>query len=172
MLRVLLICAPLALVPVPAAAPALAFAASAAGEPSDDCESAPARKKKKLGGMFGNVAGQVLSRSGVATSIGGVSLPTSEILSEAISALLDCKERRQAANATDEAVRGGVGTTSSWQSESRGNVSGSSTVTAQSRAADGSHCMTVTDVVIVDGEETTVPKTMCRKPGEARYARV
>jgi hypothetical protein len=25
--------------------------------------------------------------------------------------------------------------------------------------------MTVTDVVIVDGEETTAPKTMCRDPG-------
>jgi hypothetical protein len=29
--------------------------------------------------------------------------------------------------------------------------------------------MTVTDVVIVGGEETTVPKTMCRRPGASGY---
>jgi hypothetical protein len=29
--------------------------------------------------------------------------------------------------------------------------------------------MTVNDVVIVGGEETTVPKTMCRSPGSSGY---
>jgi hypothetical protein len=29
--------------------------------------------------------------------------------------------------------------------------------------------VTVTDVVIVDGEETTVPKKMCRGQGESGY---
>jgi hypothetical protein len=38
--------------------------------------------------------------------------------------------------------------------------------------ADGSTCMTVTDVVIVDGEETTVPKKMCRAKGASAFARV
>jgi hypothetical protein len=32
--------------------------------------------------------------------------------------------------------------------------------------------MTVTDVVIVDGEETTAPKQMCRRPPSNRYVRV
>ena len=76
--------------------------------------------------------------------------------------LLNCKEQRQAANATTEAIRGGVGTEVKWQSESRQNVSGSSKVTGEQELADGRHCMTVTDVVIIDGEETTVPKRMCR----------
>jgi hypothetical protein len=31
--------------------------------------------------------------------------------------------------------------------------------------------MTVTDVVIVDGEETTVPKKMCRGPGDSGFKR-
>jgi hypothetical protein len=29
--------------------------------------------------------------------------------------------------------------------------------------------MTVTDVVIIDGEETTVPKRMCRGKGDSGY---
>ena len=65
-------------------------------------------------------------------------------------------------------MRGGdVGSTSTWTSETRANVTGSSTVTA----VEG-ECMTVTDVVIVDGEETRAPKQMCRRPPSNRYVRV
>jgi len=86
--------------------------------------------------------------------------------------MLDCKEQKQAAKATDDAIRGGVGTEVAWTSESRPNVSGKSKVTAAEQLADGTQCMTVTDVVIVDGEETTVPKKMCRAKGASGYARV
>jgi len=85
--------------------------------------------------------------------------------------MLDCKEQVQAAKATDQAVRGGVGTEVKWQSESRANVSGSSKVTGQEQLADGGTCMTVTDIVIVDGEETTVPKRMCRAKGASGFAK-
>ena len=51
-------------------------------------------------------------------------------------------------------------------------VSRRSKVTAQEQLADGATCMTVTDVVIVDGEETTVPKRMCRARGTSAFARV
>jgi hypothetical protein len=34
----------------------------------------------------------------------------------------------------------------------------------------GSKCITVTDVIIDNGEETTASKRMCRGPGQARYA--
>ena len=64
---------------------------------------------------------------------------------------------------------GGVGTEVKWQSESRKNVTGSSKVTGSQELADGSQCMTVTDVVIIDGEETTVPKKMCRGKGDSGY---
>lgn len=170
MLRAVLISA--SLVAVPVAAPAPAAAAYSAEDPKR-CEESAAKKKKKsmFGGMVGGIAGNVLGRAGVPTSIGGV-VSTSDLLSEAIAALLDCKEQKQAADATNEAVRGGVGTTASWQSESRPNVSGSSSVTGEEKSADGSHCMTVTDVVIIDGEETTAPKRMCRAPGASGYKRV
>ncbi|MDP8995023.1 MAG: hypothetical protein M3N07_08620, partial [Pseudomonadota bacterium] len=104
--------------------------------------------------------------------VGGVSLPTNELLSEAIMNLLDCREQQQAAAATNEAIRGGVGTTSNWQSETRPGVSGSSSATGEERLADGTHCMTVTNIVIIDGEETRAPQRMCRGPGQRGYARV
>ena len=34
----------------------------------------------------------------------------------------------------------------------------------------GSKCVTVSDVIIVNGEETTANKRMCRAPGAARYS--
>ena len=132
MLRAVLISASLLAVPVTVAAPA---AAAYAAEDPKRCDDSAAKKKKKsmFGGMMGGIAGNVLGRAGVPGSIGGV-IPTSDLLSEVITALLDCKEQKQ--------------------------------------AADGSHCMTVTDVVIVDGEETTAPKRMCRAPGASGYRRV
>ena len=133
------------------------------------CGDGAKKKRRALGGFLGSVAGSMIG----STSVGsvGVFLPTSQLLSEALIAVLDCKEQQQAAAATNEAVRGGVGTTTTWTSETRANVSGSSSVTAEEQLADGSHCMTVTDVVIVDGEETTAPKKMCRKPGASGYVR-
>ena len=168
MLRLFVISAALVMTPVALPAPV------AAKEPKKErkCDNSAEKKRKRsvLGGVLGGVASGVLGHSGV--PLGYLSLPAAELLSEAIIALLDCKEQQQAAEATNEAVRGGVGTTKAWKSESRENVSGSSTVTAENQLADGSHCLTVTDVVIVDGEETTAPKRMCRKPGSSSYARV
>ncbi|HEX5183443.1 MAG TPA: hypothetical protein VFW19_09865 [Allosphingosinicella sp.] len=136
-------------------------------------QSAPAKKKRSmLGGMLGGLASRAADRAGVPSSVGGVSVPTSSLLSDAITALLDCREQQQAAAATNEAMRGGVGTTSTWKSDSRPDVSGSSTVNSQDKLADGTQCLTVTDVVIVNGEETTAPKRMCRAPGASGYTRV
>jgi len=101
-----------------------------------------------------------------------LALPATSYLGDELLKMLDCKEQQQAAKATDEAIRGGVGTEVAWKSESRSNVSGTSKVTGQQQLADGSQCMTVTDVVIVDGQETTVPKKMCRANGATGYAKV
>ena len=90
-------------------------------------------------------------------------------LSDAIARRLDCHEQQQAALATDRAISGGVGTTATWTSNTRAHVSGSSMVTARDR---GGGCVTVTDIVIVDGEETRAPKRMCRRPPTNRYVRV
>ncbi|HYD38517.1 MAG TPA: hypothetical protein VEA60_12945 [Allosphingosinicella sp.] len=135
-------------------------------------DSAGCETKKKKRGMFGAIAGGIAG-----SALGGwgapaaslLAVPVTSLLTEAILAKLDCKERVQAATATDNAVRGGVGTTSTWESETRPGVKGSSTVRDQRASADGGSCMLITDVVIVDGEETTVDKKMCRKPGGGNY---
>jgi hypothetical protein len=65
-----------------------------------------------------------------------------------------------------------VGSTSTWQSESRPGVTGTSTVTAVENDSPQGDCVTVTDIVIVDGQETRAPKHMCRRPPSNRYVRV
>ncbi|HYW15500.1 MAG TPA: hypothetical protein VE891_05010 [Allosphingosinicella sp.] len=141
---------------------------------SDSAETKCTPKKKKSGGMFGAIAGGIAG-----TALGGwgrapgaliaAGLPVASLITDAIIRKLDCKEQVKAATATDTAVRGGVGTTSTWESDTRPGVKGSSTVRDQRASADGGSCMLITDVVIVDGEETTVDKRMCRKPGGGNY---
>ena len=93
-----------------------------------------------------------------------------------------------------------VGQTAEWTSGSRKDVKGKSTIVAvesvpavvfgngngkgkaNANASSGggngkgkqlasvSQCITVSDVVIVNGEETTANKRMCKAPGQARYA--
>lgn len=169
MLRVLVIAGLLSTAPlVPLVPQQAAFAEGSQSQ----CDT-PAKKQKHsmFGSIMGSIAGNLADRAGV-PSVAGVYLPVGSLLSDAIINLLDCKEQQQAANATNEAIRGGVGTESSWQSETRPNVHGSSKVTGQEQTADGGDCLTVTDVVIVDGEETTVPKKMCRSPGQSGYVKV
>jgi hypothetical protein len=161
-----------------AAAPAIpvvpAAAAVADDAPQTQCDTPQKKAKRSMfGSILGSVAGTVLgSAGGTAATIASVTLPAASYLGEELLRMLDCKEQQQAAKATDEAVRGGVGSESTWQSETRANVHGSSKVTGKEQLADGSECLTVTDVVIVDGEETTVPKKMCRTPGSSGYVKV
>lgn len=157
-------------------APPVIFLSSSqafAADESSRCTQDPEKKARHsmFGSILGSIAGNVADRAGVG-SVAGVGLPVNSLLSDAITKLLDCGEQQKAAAATTEALRGGVGTQTTWQSDTRPNVHGSSTVTGQDQLADGSQCLTVTDVVIVDGNETTVPKKMCRAPGASGYVRV
>ena len=149
------------------ASPAAAQEAPAQGQ--GQCDENPRKKAKRslFGGVLGGIAGGILGGS----DLGGMAslIPVGSIVADELIKLLDCKEQKQAASATNEAIKGGVGTEVRWQSETRKNVTGSSKVTAQQQLADGTNCMTVTDVVIIDGEETTVPKRMCRGKGDSGY---
>jgi hypothetical protein len=159
-----------------AAAPVAVWSstAAAADNPSRQCADTAAKKAKRsmFGGMLNSLGGSFLGRAGVAGSVVSLALPVGSYLTDELLKKLDCKEQVQAASATDQAVRGGVGTEVAWKSETRANVTGKSTVTGQEQLADGGQCLTVTDVVIVDGEETTVPKRMCKAKGASGYARV
>lgn len=171
MLRALFLATPLILAPIALAPLAVSSAAQAQSDSGNRCQQRNERARRGAG-AFGGIARGALGRiggSGIANNI----LPMASLLGDALMNLLDCDEQQKAATATEEAVRGGVGTTTTWSSDSRPGVTGSSTVTSQERpASDGSQCMTVTDIVIVDGEETRAPKRMCRRPPNNRYVRV
>ena len=156
------------------APPPAAFAAAAVQTDPAACRQSPARQTRRsiLGGIGGAVAGNILGSNSVTRTITSV-LPAQTMLTEALMNLLDTCEQQKAAQATEtvtqQAETQGVGTRAAWRSDTRPGVSGSSTVTAATQTADGSNCMTVTDVVIVNGEETTVGKKMCRRPGASGY---
>ena len=167
MFRVILFALPL----VVTAMPAPALAQSAADGAEGRCELSQPKKRGSsiMSGLLGGFANRALNR---ADSRITSYVPVQEfatVLTDAIACRLDAEEQKQAADATTEAVRGGVGTSSSWTSATRPGVSGSSTVTAQTASADGTSCMDVNDVIIVNGEETTVSKRMCRAPGANGY---
>jgi surface antigen len=176
MLRALMLAMPLLL--LPAAVPILplndaAFAQSRTGENCDQQNQRNRRRGRGIGGFIGGFAGGRLGPLG--NAVNSV-VPVGSLLGETIAGMLDCREQRQAAAATEQAVeraeRGGeVGSSASWQSETRAGVSGTSTVTAVDTSG-GDQCMTVTDIIIVDGEETTAPKRMCKRPPTNRYVRV
>lgn len=121
-----------------------------------------------LGGVIRDAVGDAASKAGVYSYV-----PISEVsgtLTDAIACRLDPGEQVQAAAATEEVTRGEeVGATANWTSATRENVSGSSTVASVNTEKGGRKCMNVTDVVIVEGEETRVSKRMCKGPGEPRY---
>jgi surface antigen len=171
MFRALIIAAPMVLasMTIPVAAPALAWQGN-----DGQCQNSDARRQRGrgIGSMLGGIAGALGSRMGGVGGLIANNLPVGEMLGEAIASMLDQCEQQKAAQATDDAIRGGVGTSVQWESETRPGVTGRSEVTAQQAEAGGGDCMTVTDIVIVDGEETRAPKRMCRRPPSTRYVRV
>jgi surface antigen len=137
---------------------------SSSSSSSTSTETGCKSPKKKAGAaifgkIIGDAAGRTISRTGASRF-----LPVSEFsstLTEAIACRLDPVEQKQAADATVEATRSAkVGSSADWTSETRSNVTGSSTVTG----------VMVTDVIIVDGEETRANKKMCRAKGAKGYA--
>src|SRR5206468_11850054 len=160
--------------PAAAALTLLASVPPVAAQNAQQCADTPGKQARRsmFGSILGGIADSALGRAGVPGSVAGVALPVGSLLSDAIMNLLDCKEQQQAAKATDQAIRGGVGTEVAWKSDTRPNVTGKSKVTGEEKLADGGQCLTVTDVVIVDGEETTVPKRMCRAKGASAFAKV
>ncbi|HSF11547.1 MAG TPA: hypothetical protein VLA50_01125 [Erythrobacter sp.] len=128
-----------------------------------------------VGGLLGGAVDE-LARSARLPSF--VPVPEfSDQLTESIACKLDPEEQKQAAEATLTATRTddtgappAVGASAAWTSTTREDVSGTSTVTRRDAASGSADCITVTDVVIIEGEETRAEKRMCRAPGSARYS--
>ncbi len=121
-----------------------------------------------LGGIFGGVVGSAAGLGKIGTLI---SSAAGAVLVGEIACKLSEKEQEKAAEATIAVVeQEKVGAVAEWKSPTRGGVSGSSTVTALNTEPNGRKCLTITDVAIIDGEETRVSKQMCRGAGQSKYA--
>lgn len=121
-----------------------------------------------LGGIFGGVIGSAAGFGKVGTLI---SSAASAVLVGELACKLSQDEQEKAAEATMAVVeQEKVGAVAEWQSPTRGGVTGSSTVTALNTEPNGRKCLTITDVAIIDGEETRVSKQMCRGAGQSQYA--
>lgn len=131
-----------------------------------------------LGGILGGAARRTASRVGLGTFV-----PVEEftdVIAKEIACKLEPEEQKQAAEATIEITevttdeegeqrKPEVGRSASWTSETRENVRGSSTITSREASSGNNDCITVTDVIIVEGEETRADKRMCRLAGSPRY---
>ena len=165
-----------AALPLPAAAQDAANQPAAVANSRCDNREQRRQRGRGIGAVLGGAASMFGGRVGGVAGMMNNMLPVGELLGEALASMLDRCEHHKAAQATEQVVeqaeRGGVGTSVAWESETRPGVRGSSTVTAAATTTPQGQCMTVTDVVIVDGEETTQPKQMCRRPPSTRYVRV
>jgi len=146
---------------------------------SDGCSEGRSRSSgsRIAGGVLGSIAGSAAgSVGGLLTYVPVAAL--TDTITASIACRLDPEEQKQAADATLQATRGAeeggsaeVGQMAMWTSDTREDVSGTSTVVASDDVgADGLQCIMVSDVVIVKGEETRADKRMCRQPPAARYA--
>lgn len=142
------------------------------------CE-APRSSGRSIGrSVLGRVIGDVANRAAGSLGYAARFVPSAEVadtLTDTIACRLDTQEQVKAKDATIEATRSEqVGSTSSWTSDTRANVSGRSTVVAREDAPagqpQGSRCMLIDDVILVNGEETVQQKRMCRVPPSTRYA--
>jgi len=152
-------------------------AATTGGDTTDGCSEGKSRStgSRIAGGILGSLASSAAGRAGGVLYYVPVESLTDQ-LTAAIACQLDPEEQQQAADATLEATRGDsneeaeIGVSASWTSNTREDVSGTSTVVARDDPEeDGLQCITVADVIIVKGEETRADKRMCRRP-PARYA--
>lgn len=156
-----------------------AFGGGAKPKEATTSQGCPQGKKKSAGAsILGSMAGSMASRAaGKFASF--VPLPQfADLITNAIACKLDKEEQKQAADATVSVTRGDqktgdvkVGSTAEWTSTTREDVKGKSTVIARNDVdPSGMQCITVSDVVIVSGEETTANKKMCKPKGSKRYS--
>ncbi|QTD55391.1 hypothetical protein [Parasphingorhabdus cellanae] len=129
------------------------------------------KKAKKRGGVLGGLLGGVAGNAAGLGKIGTlISSAAGAVLVGEIACQLTEEEQKEAVAATVEVTeKEEVGATATWKSPTRAGVSGSSTVTALNTQPNGRKCLSITDVAIIDGQETRVSKQMCRGQGDEGY---
>lgn len=118
-----------------------------------------------IGGVIGGLAGGAIGLDGLGTAMSGLIGAT---LAGEIACQLDEQEKGIAADAAIAVTKKEkVGATAAWVSPTREGVSGSSTITDLNTQPNGTRCLSIADIAIIDGEETRIIKRMCRsKAGE------
>ena len=124
--------------------------------------------KAALGSAVGLGATAAAKKAGVKNAQ-VVGLVISSLLTDKIACLLNPEEQTQAATATHSVVQQAVGAKVDWTSTTRPDVTGVSSVTAETKKPDGALCRVVRDVIIVGGEETVASKTLCRAVGASGF---
>ena len=151
---------------------------NSSSDEQDKCtEQKRSTGSRVAGGILGSIAGSVAGNVGGLITYVPVAVFADQITAS-IACRLDPEEQEKAADATLEATRGAdentapeVGQMAEWTSETREDVSGTSTVVASNDVDEnGLQCISVADVIIVKGEETRAEKRMCRRPPAARYS--
>ena len=174
----------LAIGPLPAQAQfgGLISSTKRGADKADSCGAGKKGNKGRgaLGGLLGGAVDQLTRNVGLPSFVPAPEF--SDQISESIACRLDPEEQKQAAEATlaitrtdDDMAQPEIGASAEWTSATRENVSGTSTVTGRGSERGGGKggerdCITVTDVVIIEGEEARADKRMCRAPGSARYS--
>lgn len=149
-------------------------------EAAEGCENEEGRSTARgvLGGILGGAARRTANRAGL-----GYYVPVeafTDTLAKEIACKLDPEEQEKAAKATMDITevekddegndkKPEVGRSAAWESDTREGVSGTSTITSREASSGDNDCITVTDVIIVEGEETRAEKRMCRLAGSPRY---
>ena len=147
-------------------------APKAAAPIAEECRPSKIQRLDALlgGNRFGKFVQTPVGRAGMsawdkANALGGKVIG-------AVSRTLKPDEQKQADAASTIAVCQGIpGREIRWTSTTRANVTGTSTVTALNSDARLGRCITVRDIVIVDGTESRTEKRMCRAPGAPGYTR-
>ena len=142
----------------------------------EDCRSSSNVGRNVASGILGGLARRA---TGGLSSFVPVEAFTDVLVTE-IACQLDEKEQEKAAEATVEITtietddtgeqkKPEIGRSAAWASDTRDGVSGTSTITSREASSGSNDCITVTDVIIVEGEETRADKRMCRLAGSPRY---
>ena len=127
-----------------------------------------ARRKSPVSGMFGALGGQAAAMGlGRMGSVGSALINTNvrSFLSDAIACALTGKEAEKAAASTNTALNQGVGGSTTWNSDERKGVTGTTTVIAENKGTAGRTCRTARTIIIVDGEEKSVEQPYCSADG-------
>ncbi len=130
------------------------------------CESVNQAVGSATGGTIGGAAGAYVGREvggehgAVIGAAAGAALGS--LIGGEIGRQLDEQDRQLASAATAQALEGGVGSTSTWESENNPGVSGGTEIVSRSQNASGAQCSLANERAVIRGREVTQKQEYCK----------